>query len=159
MSSWKIYFFHLFQIRFKKLVEDVRALKKDDPDGYQGHPKSKMLNAVVRSIKRLRGDPTGDDYQMGKNVLSGYRYWRRVKKDLPQRHRLFFRFWSSKQKVILAWLNDEKNLRKDGAKTDVYRCFFKMLENGTVPNSYDELMSKSNEYKSAKPKNVAVKEN
>ncbi|MEZ9922276.1 type II toxin-antitoxin system YhaV family toxin, partial [Vibrio breoganii] len=41
--------------------------------------------------------------------------------------------------------NDEKTLRKDGAKTDVYATFLRMLKSGTVPNSWAELEKAAND--------------
>ena len=68
-------------------------------------------------------------------------HWRRVKKGLPNRYRLFFRFASSPVKLIVyVWFNDEDTLRKAGAKTDVYETFGRMLAKGSVPHSIDELL-------------------
>ncbi len=67
--------------------------------------------------------------------------WRRIKKGLPQRYRLFFMFATNPPKVIIyAWLNDEDSLRKEGGRTDVYEVFTRMLERGEVPSTIEELI-------------------
>jgi toxin YhaV len=64
-----------------------------------------------------------------------------VKKGMPDRYRLFFRFASSPVKVIVyVWFNDEDTLRKAGSKTDVYEAFKRMLARGQVPNDMGELL-------------------
>ena len=46
---------------------------------------------------------------------------------------------------MLTWLNDESSIRRDGHKKDVYEVFKKMLNSNVIPNSYNELVEKSNE--------------
>jgi len=68
-----------------------------------------------------------------------YAHWRRIKRGLPSRYRLFYCFSSSPVKVIVyAWLNDEATLRKAGAKT-VYAVFQRMLARSEVPSDIDAL--------------------
>jgi toxin YhaV len=70
--------------------------------------------------------------------------WRRVKKGLPQRYRLFFMFASNPLAVLIyTWLNDERTLRKEGSRTDVYEVFKRMLERGKAPSSIEELIQAS----------------
>ncbi|NDV25527.1 type II toxin-antitoxin system YhaV family toxin [Desulfovibrio sp. JC010] len=156
MGEWKIFLYHLFKLRYEYLFNEVKRLKAKDPDSYKEHKTTKMFASVVKCIALLKKDPTGDEYQMGVKVLSGFRYWRRVKRHLPQRHRLFFRFRSDQTSVVLAWLNDDKTLRKEGAKTDVYHVFFKMLESGKVPDRYEELLESSEEYGASSQKSISA---
>ena len=70
--------------------------------------------------------------------------WRRVKKGMPDRYRLFFRFASKPVKLIVyVWFNDEDTLRKAGSKTDVYEVFKRMLSRGQVPGGVKELLADS----------------
>jgi toxin YhaV len=82
--------------------------------------------------------------RLGHTLGKTYAHWRRVKKGLPARYRLFFRFGSQPIRIIVyAWLNDEFTLRKTGAKTDVYAAFRRMLSRGEVPTSLEELIRHS----------------
>jgi len=64
-------------------------------------------------------------------------HWRRVKKTLPARYRLFFQFRSAAPRTIIyAWLNDEATLRHAGARTDCYTVFKGMVSRGEIPNDY-----------------------
>lgn len=59
-----------------------------------------------------------------------------MKKGVPDRYRLFFRFASKPIKLIVyVWFNDDDTLRKAGSKTDVYEVFKSMLSRGQVPAS------------------------
>ena len=63
---------------------------------------------------------------------------------MPERYRLFFRFAPSPiQIIIYVWFNDENTSRKAGAKTDVYETFKRMLAQGQVPGSIEELLNTS----------------
>jgi toxin YhaV len=67
-----------------------------------------------------------------------------VKKGMPDRYRLFFRFASKPIKLIVyVWFNDEDTLRKAGSKTDVYEVFKSMLSRGQVPASINDLVAES----------------
>jgi Toxin with endonuclease activity, of toxin-antitoxin system len=59
--------------------------------------------------------------------------------------RLFFRFSTEKKIIIYVWVNDEKSLRKAGAKTDPYSLFQAMLRSGNPPQSLDHLLAASKE--------------
>jgi toxin YhaV len=73
------------------------------------------------------------------------RQWFRAK--FHQRFRLFFRFSSKEQVIVYAWMNDERTLRKAGAKTDPYRVFREMLEAGDPPTTIEALLAKAHELK------------
>jgi len=84
------------------------------------------------------------DFRLGKTLGSEYANWRRVKKGMPDRYRLFFRFVSSPvQLIVYVWFNDEDTLRKAGSKTDVYEGFKRMLMRGEVPASINALLAES----------------
>ncbi len=88
------------------------------------------ISARGRDRARCQGAPPGN--------------WRRVKKGLPQRYRLFFMFASNPLAVVIyAWLNDEDTLRKEGSRTDVYEVFKRMLERGDVPSTINDLIEGS----------------
>lgn len=89
-------------------------------------------------------NPDHPDFRVGKTLGPGYANWRRVKKGMPGRYRLFFRFASRPVKAIVyVWFNDEHTLRKAGSKTDVYEAFRRMLARGEVPDGVDALLKES----------------
>jgi toxin YhaV len=103
-------------------------------------PEATMLRALIRVIRdHIARDPNDPAYRLTADLGA----WRRVK--FLGRFRLFFRFSSTKRVVILAWLNDENTLRKEGASTDPYAVFDGMLRRGEVPDTWEGLLA------SAKP--------
>ncbi len=144
-NGWRLYYYRTFKAALDELEAVVTRLEADDPSGYQAHPKTKLLASVYRAITQLvPANPDAPDFRLGKTLGSGNANWRRVKKGMPDRYRLFFRFASSPMKVIVyVWFNDEDTLRKAGSKTDVYEAFKRMLARGVVPARIDELLSDS----------------
>lgn len=120
----------------------VSKLATSDPEGYKTHPKTKLLSSVYRAVTQLvPANPDSPDLRPGKTLGSDNTNWRRVKKGMPDRYRLFLRFVSKPVKVIVyVWFNDDKMLRKAGSKTDVYEAFKRMLARGVVPNDIDALV-------------------
>lgn len=144
-ASWQLFYFRLFKAALDDLEEIVTKLAQQDPDGYKAHPKTRLLASVYKAMTQLvPTDPDHSDFRLGKTLGSKYTHWRRVKKGMPDRYRLFFRFASSPVRLIIyVWFNDEDTLRKAGAKTDVYEAFKRMLARGEVPSSIDTLLAES----------------
>ena len=128
------------------LLRRAEELSERDPDGFYNHRDYKFFDDVFKCIRdRIRTDPGNKDFNLGNTLGKKYKNWRRAKKGLPNRYRLFFQYSSQSMDIILAWLNDESSIRRAGHKKDVYNVFVKMLEAGSVPASYDELVEKSTE--------------
>ena len=144
--GWRLYYFKAFQAALDELEATVTQLAAKDPAGYKTHPKTKLLASVYRAItEQVPANPEAPEFRLGKTLGAAATHWRRVKKGMPERYRLFFRFASSPiQIIIYVWFNDENTLRKAGAKTDVYETFKRMLERGQVPGSIEELLKTSN---------------
>nr|WP_288357292.1 type II toxin-antitoxin system YhaV family toxin [uncultured Pseudomonas sp.] len=143
-NGWAIYSHSLFVQRLDDLVTEVERLAASDPDDYHHHPIAKLLEAVDHQITHcVPSDPTHKDFlvsTLGKDMG----HWRRVKKALPQRYRLFFQFRSSAPKTIIyAWLNDQSSLRRKGDRADVYEVFKRMVKGSRMPNSYEDLLAAS----------------
>jgi len=143
--GWNLFQFKPFAQRLRSLTQDVAKMAQADPSGYKQHPKAKLLASVYRSISEVvPANPTDPVFRLGHTLGKSHGNWRRVKKDLPQRYRLFFMFACNPLQVIIyAWLNDEATLRKEGSCTDVYEVFKRMLERGEVPSTIDELIQGS----------------
>jgi len=147
-NGWQIFYFKVFKSALDELEAAVTQLAQRDPAGYKAHPKTKLLASIYQAITRqVPANPDAPEFRLGKTLSTAAMpntHWRRVKKGLPNRYRLFFRFASSPIKVIVyVWFNDEDTLRKAGAKTDVYETFKRMLSKGTVPQSIDELLNQA----------------
>jgi toxin YhaV len=144
-GSWQLFYFRLFKAALDELEQIVTKLAQQDPVGYKAHPKTRLLASVYKAItQRVPADPDHSDFRLGKTLGAEYANWRRVKKGMPDRYRLFFRFASSPARLIVyVWFNDEDTLRKAGARTDVYEAFKRMLTRGEVPSSIDSLLAES----------------
>jgi len=67
-----------------------------------------------------------------------HHYWFRAKFG-NGRFRLFLRYVSTAKIIIFAWVNDETTLRTYGAKSDTYKVFKGMLEDGNPPDDWAAL--------------------
>ena len=142
-KGWCLYYFRIFQAALDELEATVTQLAREKPNTYKTHPKTKLLASVYKAITdTVPSNPAAPEFRLGKTLGAHNTHWRRVKKGLPERYRLFFRFASSPTKVIVyVWFNDEDSLRKAGAKTDVYETFQSMLARGVVPGGIGELLA------------------
>lgn len=143
-NGWNLFYFRLFAHILNQLEYEVTALAQKDPQGFQHHPKAKLLKAVAENIRtEVPRDPGHPDFWLGGTLGNDYKDWRRVKHRLPPRYRLFFKYSSNQKRIVYAWLNDESTLRKEGSKTDVYEVFKRMLRRGEVPNDFSELLEEA----------------
>ena len=81
-----------------------------------------LLASEFKAITEIfPANPDRPEFRVGRSLGPQYTHWRRVKRGLPARYRMSYRFRSRPVRVVVyAWLNDEATLRKAGAKTDVY---------------------------------------
>ena len=144
-AAWQLFYFKLFKEALDELEQTVTQLAQQQPTAYKSHPKTRLLASVYKCITQLvPANPNHPDFRLGKTLGSEYANWRRVKKGMPDRYRLFFRFASSPiQLIVYVWFNDEDTLRKAGSKTDVYEVFKRMLMRGEVPSSINALLAES----------------
>jgi toxin YhaV len=148
-NGWELHACQIFIDKFEALISSVEQLARDNPDSFYSHPQFKLLLALRDNCrKKVPKNPDDKQYRLGRTLSRQYSDWRRVKKnDLPPRYRLFFQFRSSAPKAIIyAWFNDDSTLRKDGAKTDVYSVFEKMLKRGNPPTTWDALLAAAKPY-------------
>ena len=146
-NGWRLYYCRVFKAALDELERVVSKLAANDPEGYRTHPETKLLASVYRAITQLvTANPDAPEFRLGKSLGTGNTHWRRVKKSMPDRYRLFFRSASDPVKVIVyVWFNDENSLRKAGSKTDVYEAFKRLLARGVVPNDIDALLREARE--------------
>ena len=142
-NGWRLYYFRIFKAALDELEAFVTALADKDPKDYKTHLKTKLLASVYRAVTELvPANPDAAAFRPGKTLGPANTSWRRVKKGMPDRYRLYFRFASNPIKVIVyVWFNDEDTLRKVGSKADVYETFKRMLARGLVPNDIHALLA------------------
>lgn len=134
-NGWTIYFHPLFGNRYRGLVEAAQKRRRKDPEGYGSHPDTKLFAHISGAIyDHVPQDPAAPQYRM----TSPIRGWSRVKLG---RYRLFFRFDSARKIIIYCWLNYCGTLRKEGASTDPYAVFVRMLSAGDPPGHFDALLA------------------
>lgn len=136
-------FHSVFLHRLGILANSVEWLRRRSPGTYKKHKDVKLLLAVWKVIAESLAEPASPRYFLGNTLGSEHRHWRRCKEGLPPRYRLFFQFSSERLICIYAWLNDEKTLRKEGARTDVYAAFRRLLERGVIPSGFVDLLRQS----------------
>jgi toxin YhaV len=142
INDWKLYGHKLFVDQLNKLLTEVNELLIDDPMGYESHPKAKFLATINRLIRQtIPENPTAPEFRQGNTLGKANKHWFRAK--FHGRYRLFFRFSTQHRIIIYTWLNDEKTLRKAGAKTDPYFIFQNMLKSGNPSQSFEQLLKKS----------------
>ena len=140
-----LYYFRTFKAALDELEEVVTQLAQDDPGHYKTHLKTKLLASVYKAITQVvPANPDVPEFRLGKTLGTDNTNWRRVKRGMPDRYRLFFRFASNPVKVIIyVWFNAEDMLHKADSKTDLYETFRRMLARGVVPGSIGELLAES----------------
>ena len=141
--GWQIWFGELFDARWRALRERVKRLKIElDESSFASHPEVKLFATLVHIVhETVPRNPEHSDFRLGKTLGDRFTGWRRVKRHgLPDRMRLFFKFSTTHKVIVFSWLNDADTLRKDGASSDPYAIFRRMLEAGNPPDDFDDLM-------------------
>jgi toxin YhaV len=146
IDVWTILAHPLFLDQLEKLIIAVEALKAKKPDEYQGTASTKLLAALNKLVfQTIPADPTATVYRQGSTLGEEHKHWFRAKFG-NGRFRLFFRYDSTAKIIIFAWVNDEKSLRTYGAKTDAYRIFKGMLEDGNPPDDWAALCKAASDH-------------
>jgi len=142
VNGWTLFQHDLFAEQLGTLITKVEALAAKEPETYRSHPATKLLVTIEDYIlKQIPGDPSSPEFRQGNTLGKDNRHWFRAK--FHGRYRLFFRFSTERKIIIYVWVNDEKSLRKAGAKTDPYTVFQAMLRSGNPPQSLDHLLAAS----------------
>ncbi len=142
INGWTVFCHPLFLDQLDSLIEQVEALKEKEPQNYGKKNSTKRLVAIAKlTFDVIPQDPSLPDYRQGSTLGNEHRHWFRAK--FFQQYRLFFRFDSASKIIVFTWVNDEKNKRAFGSRTDAYRVFGKMLESGNPPDDWDQLLKES----------------
>jgi toxin YhaV len=143
-SGWRIYAHPCFTEQYRRLVEAAERARARDPEGFRASAPCKMLRMVHEIITRVLASEAGSPAHRQGATLGGRRkHWFRVK--FGGRFRLFYRYSRAERIIILAWINDEDTKRKAGARSDPYAVFGRMLDRGSPPDSWPDLLREAGE--------------
>jgi len=139
VNGWSIFAHPVFLDQLEGLIEEVEARRRKDPKTYRKKNCTKRLAAIYKLITQvIPSDPASEAFRQGKTLGEGNKHWFRAK--FFQQYRLFFRFDSASKVIVLAWVNDETNLRAYGSKSDAYATFKGMLDDGNPPGDFEALL-------------------
>lgn len=142
VNGWTIFAHPLFLDEYESLAAKVETLKAKDPSNYKKKNATKRLAAIHKlAFEIIPKDPTIPEYRQGTTLVENHKHWFRAK--FFQQYCLFFRFHSESKIIVLAWVNDEKTKRAYDSKSDAYRVFEKMLNNGHPPDEWSELIAEA----------------
>jgi len=140
INGWTLYAHPLFLNQYNSLLEQVKALKQKDPEGYQKKNATKRLAAIKKlAFEVIPQNPALAEYRQGNTLGQVYKHWFRAK--FFQQYRLFFRYHQKSKIIVLAWVNDTQSKRAYGSKKDACKVFEKMLKNGHPPDSWENLLN------------------
>jgi toxin YhaV len=136
-NGWTVYFHRVFAERYEALLARVATLRRDlSTDEYRQHPTVKLLAQVIRAIREtVPANPDAPEYRLKRDLAK----FRRLKgHGLAERYRLFWVFSSRLHVIVFLYLNDESTLRKEGAASDPYEVFRRLLARGEVGPGFDD---------------------
>jgi toxin YhaV len=140
VNGWTLFAHPLFLDQVAELAEKVSALKAANPSGYRGKNATKRLAAINKLVfEEIPSDPSDPKFRQGNTLGDEHRHWFRAK--FFQQYRLFFRFHAESRIIIFAWVNDDTTLRAYDSRTDAYRVFKGMLEDGNPPDDWKALLA------------------
>lgn len=145
VNGWTLYGHPIFVEHLEQIISDVEELVRADHENAPHHTLWKLLECVMDCVlRRVPSDPNHEDYRLGHTLGTALAHWRRAKKGMPNRYRLFFQFRSQAPKnVIYAWFNDENTMRQAGGRSDCYAVFKRLVESGEIPASYEQLRAQA----------------
>lgn len=138
-NGWTVLFHPMFIAQLNILVKKVKKLKKQNPDSYSNKNDTKRLAAIRKlAFDVIPSDPSDPKYRQGTTLGSARKHWFRAK--FFQQYRLFFRYDKASKIIIYAWVNDDTSKRAYGSKSDAYLVFSKLVDAGTPPDTWDDLI-------------------
>lgn len=139
INGWNLFAHPLFLDQFEELLTQVESLRQKYPQDYKNKNATKRLAVIVKlAFDVIPQDPVSRDYRQGTTLGSEYKHWFRAK--FFQQYRLFFRYHQESKIIVFVWVNDENSKRADENNTDAYRVFKKMLESGSSPDDWNDLL-------------------
>ena len=140
VNGWSLFAHPLFLDQVAELSAKVTDLRVANPEGYRGKNVTKRLAAITKLIlEEIPANPSDPKFRQGHTRGDAHRHWFRAK--FFQQYRLFFRFHADSRIIIFAWVNDDTTLRVYDSRTDAYRVFKGMLEDGNPPGGWNALLA------------------
>ena len=133
MTSNYLLRYHVFYYeRIAQLKEQVKGLyRKLSKEEFKQHEIIKLAYRIRKADQEIiPQDPNRPEYKLRGDL----RKFRRYKQGL-QRYRLFFCFSDHPKIILYLYLNDEKHLRKAGARKDPYQEFKKLVTAGSLSHN------------------------
>jgi len=144
--GWTLYAHPLFLDQLNRLLAATTRAKKSDPKNWRQNANAKTLAAITTLIlDRIPQNPLSPEFRQGNTLGPEHRHWFRAKFG-QNRFRLFFRADARAKIIVYAWVNDRDTLRKQGAATDPYAIFAKMLAAGTPPTDFPALLASAQNF-------------
>jgi toxin YhaV len=142
INGWRIFAHSLFISQLEELSDQVEQLRQRYPKDYQKKNPTKRLAAINKlAFEIIPQDPTRKEYRQGNTLGKEYKHWFRAK--FFQQYRLFFRYHQQQKIIVYVWVNDVESKRAYDSKTDAYRVFKRMLENGKPPDDWKMLLEQA----------------
>lgn len=136
MGSNYLLKYHIFYAnRIARLKEQIQELRtKLDDEAFKQHEIVKLAYRIRKADQEIiPQDPNRPEYRLSGELKK----YRRYKQGL-KRYRIIFCFCNHPKIIIYLYVNDEKHLRKAGAKTDPYEEFKKLIAKGTFSHRPDD---------------------
>jgi toxin YhaV len=136
INGWLVLVRPAFTRRYQALREEARQFQQRlPPDEYVRHPLVKLAAAVQRLVTEIvPSDPKAPEFRL-RGELGRFR--RAKGRGLPPRYRLFWIFSQQARVIIFLYLNDEETLRKEGAQSDPYEVFKRLLASGEIGADFE----------------------
>ncbi len=131
VNGWRILLDPAFAARYAALLDEAARLKATlDSEAFRQHPTVKLGASVRRLITEIvPADPNAPAFRLSGDLA---RFRRAKGHGLPPRYRLFWTFSNEARVIIFLYLNDESTLRKEGARSDPYERFKRLVERGEI---------------------------
>lgn len=143
INGWNLYQHPLFEQQLNHCINKVEKLKINASQHYKDKKPTKILTAIYElAFKKIPENPSRPEYRQGDTLGPHYKHWFRA--EFFQQYRLFFRYHQESKLIIYAWVNDDSCLRAYESKSDAYKIFRQMLENGHPPDDWEALSKEIN---------------
>ncbi|KPF41103.1 type II toxin-antitoxin system YhaV family toxin [Rhizobium sp. AAP43] len=147
VNGWIILAHPLFLDQMERLTAAVERQTAKAGNRPPPTANAKLLAAIHALIfDRIPADPASSFFRQGGTLGPDRKHWFRAKFG-NGRFRLFFRYNSAARIIIYAWVNDDQSLRTYGARTDAYRVFAGMLDDGNPPDDWPMLLKAASDPK------------
>jgi toxin YhaV len=133
--GWWLLMHPLLLGQIEKRTNAADQERTQSPDGLPG-ANTKLLGHLLDLMFDKIPQRPGDTISRGGKSLPDD--WFRAKTG-GGRYRLFYRFDSKTRLIVDAWVNDEKNPRTYGSRTDAYAVFRDMIADGDPPEDWARL--------------------